>query len=72
KLRGHTGRVNCVRFTNDGCTLLSSSEDGTIKLWDSTSNNNTRTLINIPTAPQRFNGFNKTITQWKRNRVHQV
>ncbi|KAJ7356504.1 quinon protein alcohol dehydrogenase-like superfamily, partial [Mycena albidolilacea] len=44
KLRGHTGRVNCVQFTYDGRTLISSSEDGTVKLWDNTSKTNTRTL----------------------------
>ncbi|KAF7347511.1 WD40 repeat-like protein [Mycena venus] len=71
KLRGHTGRVNCVRFTHDGHTLLSSSEDGTIKLWDNTSKNNTHTL-SLPKSPERFDGFKKLASRWSRRRVYQV
>jgi WD40 repeat protein len=61
KLRGHTARVNCVQFTHDRCTLLSSSEDRTIKLWDSTSKNNTHML-----------SLDKLVS-WRRGyRLHQV
>jgi WD40 repeat protein len=71
KLRGHTGRVNCVQFTHDGCTLLSSSEDGTIKLWDNASKTNTRTL-SLPKLPVKFDGLNKLVSRWSRHRVYQM
>ncbi|KAJ7356508.1 WD40-repeat-containing domain protein [Mycena albidolilacea] len=71
KLRGHTGRVNCVQFTYDGRTLISSSEDGTVKLWDNTSKTNTRTL-SLPKSPEKFDGFEKSVSWWSRRRVHQI
>ncbi|MHC4404478.1 MAG: WD40 repeat domain-containing protein [Planctomycetota bacterium] len=33
-LEGHTGTVNSVAFLPDGDTLVSGSEDGTIRLWN--------------------------------------
>ena len=35
-LRGHTDGVTCLVFTPDGRRLISSSGDGTIKIWDAT------------------------------------
>ena len=32
-LRGHTGRVTCVRFVRRGDRVLSASVDGTVRLW---------------------------------------
>jgi WD40 repeat protein len=32
-LRGHTGRVSVVAFSKDSRTLVSASQDGTLKLW---------------------------------------
>jgi WD40 repeat protein len=43
---GHTNSVLCVRFTADGKTLLSSSRDHTIKIWDVATGELKRTLTN--------------------------
>ena len=33
-LSGHTREVNCVTFSSDGTSLVSGSDDFTVKLWD--------------------------------------
>lgn len=33
-LRGHQGRVNTARFSNDGAAIVSGGHDGTARLWD--------------------------------------
>jgi WD40 repeat protein len=33
-LKGHAGAIQCLRFSRDGRTLLSSSADGEIRVWD--------------------------------------
>ena len=33
-LSGHTKEVNCLTFSSDGTSLVSGSEDWTVKLWD--------------------------------------
>ncbi|MFN4261912.1 MAG: WD40 repeat domain-containing protein, partial [Gemmataceae bacterium] len=33
-LKGHKGIIKALAFTPDGSTLVSSSEDGTVKIWD--------------------------------------
>ncbi len=43
---GHTNSVLSVRFTQDGKTLVSSSRDDTIKIWDVATGKLKRTLTN--------------------------
>src|SRR5687768_16214152 len=43
-LEGHTGSVLGVEFSHDGKTLLTSSRDHTIKLWDPGTGKLQRTL----------------------------
>jgi WD40 repeat protein len=45
-LNGHTGQVTGVAFHPNGTTLASSSDDGTIRLWDMTTGDVERTLMN--------------------------
>jgi WD40 repeat protein len=33
-LHGHIGRVTSLRFTNDGRSLISTSLDGSVRIWD--------------------------------------
>jgi WD40 repeat protein/Tfp pilus assembly protein PilF len=37
-LKGHTGRVTCVRFHPDGKRLFSTSQDGTVRIWTPSQN----------------------------------
>ncbi len=37
KLKGHKDAINILAFSPDGKTLLSGSEDGTIRAWDTTT-----------------------------------
>lgn len=43
-LKGDTDSVLSVAFSPDGNTIVSGSQDGTIRLWDSRSGKNTKTL----------------------------
>jgi WD40 repeat protein len=43
-LKGHIGSVLCVEFTHDGKTLVSSSRDSTIKVWNIETGRAQRTL----------------------------
>ena len=51
KLKGHTAAVNTICFSTDGKYILSSSMDGTVKLWDTRSGMCLRT----------YTGFKKRI-----------
>lgn len=33
RLRGHEGAVHCVRWSSDGCRLLTGSDDRTLRVW---------------------------------------
>jgi WD40 repeat protein/serine/threonine protein kinase len=43
-LRGHTGEVFAVAVSRDGKRIVSGSLDGTVKVWDPATGQNTRTL----------------------------
>ncbi|MEO0407394.1 MAG: hypothetical protein AAF289_08605 [Cyanobacteria bacterium P01_A01_bin.135] len=43
-LKGHPARIRTLTFTQDGQTLLSGSQDGTIKSWDSRTGGPQNTL----------------------------
>lgn len=45
-LRGHTGAVSSVAFTDDGANLASGSEDGTVRIWD--VRGSPRPLVSLP------------------------
>jgi WD40 repeat protein len=55
-LVGHGGRVQQVGFTPDGKTIISSSDDGTIRLWNPESSRAREVIPVGPTGyPLRFN-----------------
>ena len=49
-LEGHQGGVDCVAFSPDRQTLVSGSKDGTIRVWDLKTGEETR---NWPTIKAR-------------------
>jgi WD40 repeat protein len=44
ELEGHDGLVTGLHYTNDGLHLLSTSEDGTVRVWDVTTGKQVQTL----------------------------
>ncbi|RDX89617.1 Bromodomain and WD repeat-containing protein 1, partial [Mucuna pruriens] len=54
-LRGHTGAVNTITFSPSVIyQLLSSSDDGTCRIWDARNSHNPR--IYVPQPPDAING----------------
>ncbi len=50
-LKGHTARINAIVLTPDGKTLASGSDDGTIRIWDTSTGNQ---LLSIPSDKTRI------------------
>jgi WD40 repeat protein len=51
--KGHTARINNLHYSNDGNTIVSISEDKTIKIWDVASGKMTRKFESeIGTGPE--------------------
>ena len=44
RLRGHTGPILTAAFSRDGARIVTSSRDGTVKVWDTTG----RELLTLP------------------------
>lgn len=44
RLEGHTAAVTCLAFTADGTQLVSGSEDGTVRVWDTATRQPLRVL----------------------------
>lgn len=44
-LKGHTGRINAIKFSPDSVLLASASDDNTIKIWDIENGREKRTLV---------------------------
>jgi WD40 repeat protein len=53
-LQGHTSSIRSVAFDPEGRMLVSSSEDGTIRLWDSS----TGECLKILTIDRPYEGMN--------------
>src|SRR5262249_54059623 len=46
-LRGHTGAVTAVAFAPDGRSLVSASQDGSVKVWDVAARQDPNRLVAI-------------------------
>ena len=57
---GHRSAVTCLAVSMDACTLLSGSDDGTVRVWDSESRQCTRTyehsdpVTNLAMVPESW------------------
>ncbi|TWT94472.1 WD40 repeat domain-containing protein [Stieleria varia] len=50
--RGHTGSVNSIDFSSDGCRLASGASDGSVKVWDLKSGVLLQSLIKTFTSDE--------------------
>lgn len=49
-LKGHKAKINTITFTPDGKTLISGSDDETIRIWDTSTGNQ---LLSLPSDKTR-------------------
>ncbi len=60
---GHLGRVTCAAFAADGARVATGSEDGTVRVWDATTDRTTTdlSLAKPPGWPQDFSPDDKRL-----------
>ena len=71
-LKGHTKEIETLTFTADGKTLASGSRDGTIRLWDTSTGNQTTSFSSRQNTALAFSAdskilasiYNKGIKLW--------
>ena len=65
-LKGHTAEINGVAFSPDGKRLASSSEDKTVKVWDSTSGQGMSHIERVHQLGQQRGVSHATENGWRR------
>ncbi|BAZ21720.1 WD-repeat protein [Kalymmatonema gypsitolerans NIES-4073] len=68
-LKGHTDTVTSVKFSPDGKTVASASYDGTVKLWNATTEREIKTLTGhrYPVTSVIFSPDGKTVASASHN-----
>ena len=60
-LKGHNGEIKALGFAPDGKTLASGSKDGTIRLWNTTTGDQTTSFSADTNTALAFSADNKTL-----------